>query len=199
MLLCCLDKTGSSGNYVKCGLVLQNPRPPNYSSKSRSTPAKARESAAVSRALAKSPSPSSWEKVSSPLHFCLIRIHCFLKNVNLWNGIYLLMVEFNNLFWILFSQVYWLSIDYLLVAKSAVVSGRLSALHFSIFQFSSLCYLFPFLLFKFVSKNFDCMCCLSYYRVVDHILLQWCMWNTGAKSNLKLWLLEVQISPIMKW
>nr|XP_012571741.1 serine/threonine-protein kinase ATM isoform X3 [Cicer arietinum] len=56
-------------------------RPPNYSSKSRSTPAKARQrqSAVVSSGLAES--PSSWEKV------------------------------------------YWLSVDYLLVAKAAVSCG----------------------------------------------------------------------------
>ncbi|KAK7281904.1 hypothetical protein RIF29_10269 [Crotalaria pallida] len=57
----------------------KNSKPSSYGSKTRSTPAKARESAVVSSALAKS--PFSWEKV------------------------------------------YWLSIDYLLVAKSAVSCG----------------------------------------------------------------------------
>lgn len=59
--------------------VSKNSRPSSYSSKTRSTPAKARESAVVSYALSKS--PSSWEKV------------------------------------------YWLSIDYLLVAKLAASCG----------------------------------------------------------------------------
>ncbi|KAK7350621.1 hypothetical protein VNO77_09440 [Canavalia gladiata] len=59
--------------------ISKNSRPSSYGSKTRSTPAKARVSAAVSNALAKS--PSSWEKV------------------------------------------YWLSIDYLLVAKSAASCG----------------------------------------------------------------------------
>ncbi|XP_045816356.1 serine/threonine-protein kinase ATM isoform X4 [Trifolium pratense] len=61
--------------------VSKNSRPPNYSSKSRSTPAKARQrqSALVSSGMAES--PSSWEKV------------------------------------------YWLSIDYLHVAKAAVSCG----------------------------------------------------------------------------
>ncbi|XP_019416969.1 PREDICTED: serine/threonine-protein kinase ATM isoform X2 [Lupinus angustifolius] len=57
----------------------KNSKPSSYGSKTRSTPAKSRESAVVSSALAKS--PFSWEKV------------------------------------------YWLSIDYLLVAKSAVSCG----------------------------------------------------------------------------
>ncbi|XP_052731781.1 serine/threonine-protein kinase ATM isoform X2 [Vigna angularis] len=59
--------------------VSKNSRPSSYSSKTRSTSAKARESAVVSNSLAKS--PSSWEKV------------------------------------------YWLSIDYLLVAKLAASCG----------------------------------------------------------------------------
>ncbi|KAJ1384473.1 PIK-related kinase [Sesbania bispinosa] len=59
--------------------ISKNSRPSNYSSKGRSTPAKARESAVVSSALAKT--PTLWEKV------------------------------------------YWFSIDYLLVAKSAVSCG----------------------------------------------------------------------------
>ncbi|XP_027942226.1 serine/threonine-protein kinase ATM [Vigna unguiculata] len=59
--------------------VSKNSRPSSYSSKTRSTSAKARESAVISNSLAKS--PSSWEKV------------------------------------------YWLSIDYLLVAKLAASCG----------------------------------------------------------------------------
>ncbi|OIV96965.1 hypothetical protein TanjilG_00547 [Lupinus angustifolius] len=74
----------------------KNSKPSSYGSKTRSTPAKSRESAVVSSALAKS--PFSWEKVSSSLHFLFHRVQCFLK-------------------------VYWLSIDYLLVAKSAVSCG----------------------------------------------------------------------------
>ncbi|KAJ1418257.1 PIK-related kinase [Sesbania bispinosa] len=68
----------------------KNSRPSNYSSKGRSTPAKARESAVVSSASAKT--QTLWEKVSSHLP-CI------------------------------FAVVYWFSIDYLLVAKSAISCG----------------------------------------------------------------------------
>ncbi|CAJ1975137.1 unnamed protein product [Sphenostylis stenocarpa] len=64
--------------------VSKNSRPSSYSSKTRSTPAKARESAVVSNAFAMS--PSSWEKV------------------------------------------YWISIDYLLIAKFAALPDHIEIL-----------------------------------------------------------------------
>jgi hypothetical protein len=58
--------------FGNCCLVLQNSRTPNYSSKSRSTPAKARQrqSAVVSSGVAES--PCSWEKVWCSLQFAFI-------------------------------------------------------------------------------------------------------------------------------
>lgn len=88
VLLCCLNKTVTLLTVI---WVLQNSRPSSYSSKSRSTPAKARQSPVVSSALAES--PSSWEKVIFSFAFFLYRVHCFLKNSNLGNAVYLFLID----------------------------------------------------------------------------------------------------------